>query len=245
MDLSTLIPVVATAGTLGVLHGIEPDHAAGIASMTSDAGDSKRSALLGACFAIGHVFLVVIWVALAYALLDMASVSQTFDLVGPIVVGILLLVLSGVLAITGLRKLVHTHEHHHDGTGHTHLHLHLPRWLPFAAPHVGSAHQHDHSLRTYLTIGAVGALFTLSPPVSMLAFISAVVPSTTGSMVMLAVLAYALTIVSTMAAIGGGIGTLFKRLRGRSQVVHAASQVIAAAVVFVFATTLLWGALFV
>lgn len=53
-----------------------------------------------------------------------------------------------------------------------------------------------------------------------------------------AVLAYAVAIVSTMAVIGGGAGTLFQVTKSRGQTVHAASQVIASVAVLVVAALL-------
>lgn len=35
--------VLATAGVLGVSHAVEPDHVAGISSLTSEYGDSRLS----------------------------------------------------------------------------------------------------------------------------------------------------------------------------------------------------------
>ena len=51
---------LATAAVLGVMHAVEPDHVAGIASVFDRYETSHRSALVGACFALGHVALVVV-----------------------------------------------------------------------------------------------------------------------------------------------------------------------------------------
>ena len=44
----TVAGALLTAGVLGVTHAIEPDHVAGIASLTGRYGDSRLSALVGA-----------------------------------------------------------------------------------------------------------------------------------------------------------------------------------------------------
>lgn len=93
----------------------------------------------------------------------------------------------------------------------------------------------------YLKIGIVGAAFTLSPPISMIAFISVVMtqadlPLLTGS-----VLIYAGTIVATMAFLGGGAGTISRLFKKRGRRVHAVSQIVASALVFAFAVNILAG----
>lgn len=240
MDPHALLPALATAGVLGVLHGLEPDHAAGIASLTGEAEDRRLSALLGACFAVGHVALVVAWVLIAYAVVGLTGVPEAFDLVGTTVVGLLLVGLSAALGIAGARRVVHAHRHRHgvEGPAHVHLHAHGPAWLP--PLDVSPSHDHDHSVRTFLTVGLVGALFTLSPPLSMIAFISVIVPTSPIAGVLLALGAYAVAIVGTMAVIGGGIGTAFGVLRSRGERFHGASEILAAVVVFAFGINLLW-----
>lgn len=231
MDPMTAAPVIATAATLGVIHGIEPDHAAGILSLTGGTGSARGSALLGAWFAAGHVILVVCWVGVASVLAGLPGFASVFDFLGTTVVGLVLVGLGTVLAATAGRRLVHTHWHRHDGAEppHRHVHLHMPERL--ASIGVRPPHEHAHGRRHRLAVAAVGALFTLSPPVSMLAFISVIVPSATGGVVLVALAAYAVAIGATMAGIGGGLGAGFGAIAGRDARVHAASQVLAAVAV--------------
>ena len=105
--------VLFTAAVLGVTHGIEPDHAAGIASLTSDTGEAKRSALVGGCFAAGHVLLILVWIGVAYLFFGATSVPEATEAVGTIVLGMVLVLLGGVLGVTGARTFVHTHGHSH------------------------------------------------------------------------------------------------------------------------------------
>jgi hypothetical protein len=230
---------VLTAGFLGVTHGIEPDHVAGIGALTHEAEDSRLSALVGGCFAAGHALLVVAWIVAAYAIVGSTSFPPVFERLGTLLVGVVLAVVSLSLGVTGARKLVHRHRHEHGGGTHSHFHTHLP-----ASLRLGSAdddHAHEHSTVEYLKIGTVGALFTLSPPVSMIAFIS--VTAAEGGVPLLAgiVAAYTLTIVATMTAVGGGVGSLFRLSKARGQRVHAVSQVVASVVILGFAVSVLAG----
>ena len=229
-----------TAGFLGVTHGIEPDHVAGIAALTHDAEDSVLSALVGSCFATGHALLVVVWIVVAYAVVGSTSFPPAFERFGTLFVGVVLAALSLYLGVTGTRKLVHRHRHDHGEGIHSHYHVHLPTSLQLGPGSEGE-HTHNHTMLEYLKIGTIGALFTLSPPVSMIAFISVTVSG--GGVPLLAgiVAAYTLTIVVTMAVIGGGVGSIFRFSKARGERLHAVSQVVASVVVLGFAVSVLAG----
>ncbi|MFB6162099.1 MAG: hypothetical protein ABEJ86_01480 [Halococcoides sp.] len=259
------VGLLAGAALLGVTHAIEPDHVAGIAALTHDAGDPTLSALVGGCFATGHVLLVGIWITVAYALLGTTTFPAIYEQFGVVFVGIVLTALGLYLGASGTRRLVHHHVHEHDGDRHAHLHLHWPTGLGSSDDDHGGieighggaevgqdandidhddeightdSHAHDHGILGYLKIGTIGALFTLSPPVSMIVFVSTAM-NHGGPIVVGAVLAYAVSIVAAMAAIGGGAGSAFRFTQARGRRVHAASQVVAAVVVLVIASHLL------
>jgi hypothetical protein len=103
-------------------------------------------------------------------------------------------------------------------------------------------HDHGHGVGAYLKTGVVGALFTLSPPVSMILFASSLFPDYGGGAVALAVVAYAVSITATMSAIGAGVGTLFGAT-AISPRVHAGARVLGGVVVAGFALSMLPGAL--
>lgn len=233
-----------TAGLLGVTHGIEPDHVAGITALTHEAGDPKLSALVGSCFAAGHALLVVVWIAGAYLLFGTTSFPAAFEQFGTLLVGTVLALLSLYLGVTGTRKLVHRHLHDHGGRLHSHYHIHLPASIRPVSSHDGHGeHGHDHGVVEYLEIGTVGALFTLSPPVSMIAFISVTVADSGTPLMIGVVAAYAVSIVATMAVIGGGAGSLFGLSKARGERFHAISQVVASVVVLGFAVNIFAGLL--
>lgn len=240
MEPAAVLPLVAAATVLGVTHGLEPDHAAGVLSLSSGTTGVRRSAMIGAAFAAGHVLLVGLWLLVARAVLSVPALSTAMDAVGTVVVGVVLLGLSAVLAYSGLRSMVHTHRHRHgaDGPAHTHVHVHLPG--PLAGRLRG--HDHGHSARSYLAVGIVGALFTLSPPVSMLAFLAVVVPNAGPPTLAAVVAAYAAAIVGSMAAVGGGVGVLVRPLRRRSRRAVGAAHLAAGLAVLASAVWVLAGA---
>lgn len=226
----TLVGALAAAGLLGITHAVEPDHVAGIASLTGEYGDSRLSALAGACFGIGHVLLVVVWLAIAYAVLGRTSFPAVLDTAGTVGVGVVLGVLGAAMAAGGLRAVVRTDTHDHGDRTHSHPHLRLPGLDPTA---------HDHDARSYLATGVVGALFTLSPPVTMMVFVGTLLPAHGGSVVALAVATYALTITATMGVLGAGVGALFGRTRRVSARSYAAVRTVAGFAILALAGTLL------
>jgi hypothetical protein len=198
---TSLAAGLTIAGILGITHAIEPDHVAGISALTSEYADSRLSMVAGACFALGHVGLVVCWVALGYLLLGQTSFPAAFETIGSVGVGILLGLLGAAMAVRGIRRVLHSHPHEHADRVHRHPHLHL---LPGR-----DGHGHEHGVRQFLKTGAVGALFTLSPPLSMIAFASTLVPSYGPNAVALAVGVYAVAITGTMGLLGAGVGLAF------------------------------------
>jgi len=252
---ATLLGALATAGILGVTHAIEPDHVAGISSVTAQYGDSRLSALVGACFSLGHVALVVVWLATGYLLLGRTEYPAVFDTVGTASVAALLSVLGVAMAIGGLRSLRHTHAHEHDGEVHSHPHVHLPAFGPGHDHDAENAdghdhdspddsgvvpHAHGHGVGAYLKTGVVGALFTLSPPLSMILFASTLFADYGGGVVAGAVVAYAVTITATMSALGAGVGVAVGAT-ATSPRLHGAARLAGGILVTGFAVSMLTG----
>jgi len=255
-----LVGALATAGVLGVTHAVEPDHVAGIASLTGRYEDSRLSAVVGACFSIGHIALVIGWLAVGYVFLRRTEFPAVFEVVGTLGVAALLIVLGTTLAVRGVRGVLyaHSHEHEHDGETHSHAHAHLPlfgrdnhslrhydsRSHEDAVGHndgdAPAAHDHDHTVGAYLKTGVVGALFTLSPPLSMIAFAATLFPAGP-ELVVLAVVAYAIAITATMSALGAGVGAAFGRASELNVRVYGGFQALAGALVAGLAVSLLIG----
>jgi cytochrome c biogenesis protein CcdA len=242
----TVAGALLTAGVLGVTHALEPDHVAGIASLTSRYGDSWLSALVGACFSAGHVALVVVWLSVGYLLLGRTEFPAVFDRLGTLGVGVLLGAFGGLLVLGGLRRVAyaHSHEHDHGDNTHSHAHAHLP--LLGRGSHTGGeqaddvAHAHGHTVGAYLKTGVVGALFTLSPPLSMIAF-SATLFSASPSLIALAVVAYAVGITVTMSALGAGVGAAFGAASELNVRVYGGTQALAGVLIVALAVSLLDG----
>lgn len=223
--------LVTTALLLGITHGLEPDHVAGITALTQDAADPRRSAVVGGLFGLGHALFVVVWIAGAYLVFDTTSFPPAYEQVGLLLVGVVLALLSLSLGLSGLRRLVHRHEHEHDGDRHAHFHVHLP---------VGDLpdHEHRHTLREYVTVGIVGALFTLSPPVSMIAFVSLTLAERSSPLLVGIVAVYTAAIVATLGVVGGSSGTIVRVIQARGERVHAAFQVVVSVLVLAVAVHL-------
>lgn len=231
------LSVLLTAGGLGIAHAIEPDHVAGITSVTGGEEGTRRSATIGAAFAVGHVVLVATWVGAAYLVLQRMqrkSFPTGIESVGITVSGVVLAALGTAMAVQGLRTVVHRHLHLHEEHDHEHLHTHLPL---LDGGHEG----HDHTAVGYLKTGLVGALFTLSPPVSMMAFISVVLPNVSPATVLAAILVYGAGITAAMGLVGAGVGSLFHRLSERGELFHAYTQVAASMLVIGIGAHLLAG----
>lgn len=227
----TLVGAVATAGVLGFTHAIEPDHVAGIASLTSQYGDAKLSAFVGACFSAGHVALVVCWLGVGHLVLGRTEFPAVFDTLGTVGVAALLGVLGAALATGGLRRVVYAHSHQSGEATHRHTHVRLP----FLGG--DDEHHHDHSAAGYLKTGVVGALFTLSPPLSMVVFSSTLL-STGPELVAVAVGTYAVAITGTMSALGASAGAVFGRTGRLDARVHGAAQAVTGVVVVALAGSL-------
>lgn len=258
---ATLVGALVTAGVLGATHAIEPDHVAGISSLSGRYDDTRLSALVGVCFSAGHVALVVAWLAVAYLVLGQTSFPEVLNTLGTLAITVLLAAFGVFLTVQGYRAAArahtpadhggdgkHTHQNerdnsHQPGQGHSHDHDLRPEAVDphFRLPLV-DGHSHDHTTRAYLKTGLVGALFTLSPPLSMMAFAGTLLPTYGFGVVALAVLTYAASIALTMGVVGAGVGTAFQLL-GRNRRAYAAARVVTGVgvtgfAVVVFADTL-------
>lgn len=171
--------LLATAALLGVTHAIEPDHLAGVVGLAGDAS-RIRGALVGACFGAGHATLVVGWLGVATLLFD--GLPPFVATAGDTALGVALLVAAGVVVADAYRST------RASGHGHTHGRHLLARA--------------DGGTSRLLAVGLVGALFTLSPPLTMLGFVTGVLPTVGPAGAWATVGAYTVAIVLTMASIG-------------------------------------------
>lgn len=230
--------LLVTAGALGVTHGLEPDHVCGITGLTRGRNGPKPSAVIGGCFALGHALVVLLWIVVAYWILGVTSFPRSFEQIGGVIVGIVLTVIGLSLGSSGVTDLLATaHPRAERGSdapsdGQSHL-----QSSDRFEHRVSAAKRAEFGILEYCKIGTVGTLFTLSPPISMIAFVSITI-NERGLMAILAlVAAYAVAITVTMAAVGGGSGAVFRFSEARNKRFHAISRVIAAGLIMVFAAT--------
>jgi len=108
IDVGSLLQfgILASAVVLGVTHGFEPDHAAGISALTDDTNSWRHAALVGASFAVGHVVVVLAWVV-ALTVLDgtLDRVPGVAERVGTVVPAVVLSGVALLLATAGVRRL--------------------------------------------------------------------------------------------------------------------------------------------
>lgn len=235
--LGTGHALLVTAAVLGVTHGFEPDHAAGISVLTDGADDRTHAAFVGGSFAVGHVVVVLAWVAVLSLLGRGASAAPAaLSTLGTVIPGVVLAAAGLLLAARGVRRLRGDEPGRFAAADGGRTGGAVAGLLGLARGHVH--HRHD-SASAYLRTGIVGSLFALSPPVSMLALVSTVVPTAGAEGAVGAVAVYAVAITLTMAAVGAGIGEVFALVRGHGRRVHAVLELATSAFVCWFAAHLL------
>lgn len=228
------VGLLAAAAVLGITHGFEPDHAAGISALTNETDGWRHAGFVGGSFALGHVLVVVAWVGLLTAIdRSAAPAAGTMDTIGTLLAGVVLVMVALLLATTGTRRLRGLPPRP-TPTGASGP---VSKTLAYAHMHV---HGHDHdTTRDYLRTGIVGSLFALSPPVSMLALVSVVLPTAGLGATGVSVGVYALALTTSMLLVGLGLGGAFSLAKNRGHTVHAAVELLASVVVFGFAVHLL------
>lgn len=202
--------LIATAALLGVTHAIEPDHLAGIVGLAGDA-NRTRGALVGACFGAGHATLVVGWLGVATLMFD--GLPPFVATAGDTALGAALLVTAGVVVADAYRST--------RSGGHGHAH---------GRPLLARA---DGGTSRLLAVGIVGALFTLSPPLTMLGFVTGVLPTVGSAGAWATVGGYTVAIVLTMASVGAAGSTAVQWLGTRRERYAVAVKLAAA---FILAT---------
>jgi len=235
IDVGSLLQfgILASAVVLGVTHGFEPDHAAGISALTDDTNSWRHAALVGASFAVGHVVVVLAWVV-ALTVLDgtLDRVPGVAERVGTVVPAVVLSGVALLLATAGVRRLRgrSPRPDRADADGPA------ERLLASVSTRL---HGHDHETAgDYLRTGTIGSLFALSPPISMLALVATVLPTAGVPVTMVAVASYAVGLTASMVAVGAGLAGVFTAANGRGRRVHGTVELVGGVVVFGFALQL-------
>ena len=163
----TLLSIIAIGFFLGMRHATDPDHVIAITTIVSRQRSTKRAALTGALWGLGHTVTIF---AVGTAII-------LFNLVIPVRLGLsmelsvgFMLILLGVWNVIGFLRSVpsipghadsketetHSHPHQHGDYIHTHPHSHEPE-------------RHSHSpqqtplARLDRSLGRIGAYQWLRP----------------------------------------------------------------------------------
>src|SRR6266446_2482760 len=130
-----LLPLLATAFGLGLVHSFDVDHLCAVTSFSSNARNVREAFWLGVRWAIGHTAALLIFglilVALKAAALPWID-TATELCVGAVLIGVGVWVIWDVLR----QEHIHGHWHEHNGARHFHLHSHKQ----------SEQHAHGHAL---------------------------------------------------------------------------------------------------
>jgi ABC-type nickel/cobalt efflux system permease component RcnA len=130
----TLLSIIALGFFLGMRHATDPDHVIAVTTIVSRQRSIRQAALIGVLWGLGHTITIVF----------VGSAIILFGLVIPPRVGLtmelsvgLMLILLGVLNLSGLLRRItetvapfqpsqHSHSHAHGDYFHSHPHGHCP-----------------------------------------------------------------------------------------------------------------------
>jgi len=162
----TFLSIIVLGFFLGMRHATDPDHVIAVTTIVSRQRSVKHAAVIGAMWGVGHTLTILL----------VGSAIIVFGLVIPPRVGLtmelsvgLMLILLGVLNLSGILQWVtqtftpdpagghtHTHIHAHGDYIHTHQHSHSPE-----------VHSHSESATPVgwldRTFGRLGLYQTLRP----------------------------------------------------------------------------------
>jgi high-affinity nickel permease len=120
-----LLSIVLLGFFLGMRHATDPDHVIAVSTIVSREQSPRGAVLIGALWGLGHSLTIVL----------VGGAIVAFNLVIPPRVGLsmefsvaLMLIVLGILNLTGLLQridaTVHAHPHRHGELLHTHVHHH-------------------------------------------------------------------------------------------------------------------------
>jgi len=130
----TLVSIIALGFFLGMRHATDPDHVIAVTTIVSRQRSFRQAAFIGLLWGLGHTITIFV----------VGSVIILFGLVIPPRIGLsmelsvgLMLILLGILNLSGLMRWVtktfksspreqHTHSHGHGDYIHSHPHGHTP-----------------------------------------------------------------------------------------------------------------------
>lgn len=132
-----LLSIIVIGFFLGMRHATDPDHVVAVTTIVSQQRSTKRAALIGIFWGIGHTFTIFV-VGCAIILFNVV-IPTRLGLAMEFSVSLMLILLGGWNLAGFMQSLpetanrtVHTHAHSHGDLVHTHLHVH-------------GGHAHTHS----------------------------------------------------------------------------------------------------
>jgi len=154
------LPAIAALGFfLGMRHATDPDHVIAVSTIVTRARGTKRAALIGAVWGVGHTLTILIVGAgiILFGWVIPARLGLSLELsVGIMLIILGIMNLSGLLARVPVGQGTHSHAHPHDDYVHTHPHGHDPESHP---------HRSDQTPVAWLDrqFGRLGAYQLLRP----------------------------------------------------------------------------------
>src|SRR4030081_2546247 len=138
----TLFSIIVIGFFLGMRHATDPDHVIAVTTIVSQQRSTKRAALIGAFWGVGHT-ATIFAVGTAIILFNLV-IPARLGLGMELSVGLMLIALGGwnlaaflrsmrvASPFQGEKPLIHSHPHNHGE--HSHVHPH---------DYAGEAHQHS------------------------------------------------------------------------------------------------------
>jgi len=199
MPIIDLITSSGLGSLLGMRHALEPDHLTAVSTLVSEGHTTRRAALLGVCWGVGHTLsLVVVGAALVVLRAEMpAYASDVFELC----VALMLVGLGARAIVIAARQGPSGPVHVHAHGGHVHVH------------HGVAAHVHIGSWTLARRPLLVGAVHGLAGSGALTALVLATLPTTSARLSY--ILLFGLGSTLGMAALSGLLGWPLARAGNR------------------------------
>ncbi|MGE0451176.1 MAG: hypothetical protein AB7Q29_16510 [Vicinamibacterales bacterium] len=212
MPLLELVTSSGFGSLLGMRHALEPDHLAAVSTLVSYERDSRKAALLGLCWGLGHTAgLVVVGAVLVLLRAEMPdAVAQLFEFA----VALMLIALGTrtVLQAAMLGRSGPSRLHRHGLVVHSHsgmpAHVHIGAWTLARRPLI------------------VGAIHGLAGSGALTALVLTTLPTTAARIAYMALFGLGSTL--GMAMLSGLLGWPLARLGGNAWVMRTVSLAVGA-----------------
>jgi ABC-type nickel/cobalt efflux system permease component RcnA len=203
--METVSAGLLLALVLGARHALEPDHLAAVSTLLAGRAGSRRAALLGASWGLGHALALL----LAAGTLVLARAAMPERLAAMLELGV-----AGMLVLLGSRNLWLAFRAGREGPAHGHLHGAVSHAHPGAPEHV---HLGAFTLaRRPLLVGLVHGLAGSG---ALAALAASQMPSLAAGLAF--VLSFGAGALLGMAALAGAAGIPLARLGTRPGAVRA------------------------